>query len=141
MATFFQDVPFDCHKHLPSEYDHVPDCFRRRFLDGNLSGEQRLGRQAPDRPHPQGQRTSEDRTGGGGQCGGPGHGDLPEGQILPGQSSTGMQGAAVTVAHKILLATYYMLSHQVNYNELGDLYLDNSISITSRDTSFAAWSA
>lgn len=47
----------------------------------------------------------------------------------------------MTVAHKILLATYYMLSHQVNYNELGDLYLDNSISITSRDTSFAAWSA
>jgi transposase len=36
----------------------------------------------------------------------------------------GYKRAAVTVAHKILLAAYHMLSHQVNYNELGDLYLD-----------------
>jgi transposase len=36
----------------------------------------------------------------------------------------GYKRATVTVAHKILLAAYHMLSHQVNYNELGDLYLD-----------------
>jgi transposase len=36
----------------------------------------------------------------------------------------GYKRAAVMVAHKILVASYYMLSRQVNYNELGDLYLD-----------------
>jgi transposase len=36
----------------------------------------------------------------------------------------GYKRAAVAVAHKILVATYHMLSHQVCYNELGDLYLD-----------------
>jgi len=28
------------------------------------------------------------------------------------------------VAHKILVAIYHMLSQQVSYNDLGDLYLD-----------------
>jgi hypothetical protein len=28
------------------------------------------------------------------------------------------------VAHKILVAIYHMLSHQVCYNELGELYLN-----------------
>ena len=37
----------------------------------------------------------------------------------------GYKRAAVAVAHKILVAIYHMLSHQVSYNELGDLYLDN----------------
>ena len=36
----------------------------------------------------------------------------------------GYKRAAVAVAHKILVAIYHMLSHQVSYNELGDAYLD-----------------
>jgi transposase len=36
----------------------------------------------------------------------------------------GYKRAAVAVAHKILVAIYHMLSHQVCYNELGDVYLD-----------------
>src|SRR5712692_2493151 len=36
----------------------------------------------------------------------------------------GYKRAAVAVAHKILVAIYHMLSHQVCYNELGDTYLD-----------------
>ena len=37
----------------------------------------------------------------------------------------GYKRAAVAVAHKILVAIYHMLSHQVCYHELGDVYLDN----------------
>src|ERR1700736_6526887 len=37
----------------------------------------------------------------------------------------GYKRAAVAIAHKILVAIYHMLSHQVCYNELGDVYLDN----------------
>lgn len=37
----------------------------------------------------------------------------------------GHKRALVAVAHKMLVATYHMLSHNVCYNELGDLYLDN----------------
>jgi len=36
----------------------------------------------------------------------------------------GYKRAVVAVAHKILLAIYHMLSQQVSYNDLGDLYLD-----------------
>lgn len=36
----------------------------------------------------------------------------------------GYKRAVVAVAHKILVAIYHILSHQVCYNELGDLYLD-----------------
>jgi transposase len=36
----------------------------------------------------------------------------------------GYKRAAVALAHKILVAIYHMLSHQVCYNELGDAYLD-----------------
>jgi len=36
----------------------------------------------------------------------------------------GYKRALVAVAHKMLVATYHMLSHNVSYNELGDLYLD-----------------
>jgi transposase len=36
----------------------------------------------------------------------------------------GYQRAIVAVAHKILVAIYHILSHQVCYNQLGDLYLD-----------------
>jgi hypothetical protein len=36
----------------------------------------------------------------------------------------GYKRAAVAVAHKILVAIYHMFTHQVCYNELGDLYLD-----------------
>jgi transposase len=36
----------------------------------------------------------------------------------------GYKRALVAVAHKMLVATYHMLSHDVSYNELGDLYLD-----------------
>ncbi len=36
----------------------------------------------------------------------------------------GYKRAAVAVAHKILVAIYHMLSQEVSYNELGDLYLD-----------------
>ena len=36
----------------------------------------------------------------------------------------GYKRAVVAVAHKILVAIYHMFSHQVCYNELGDLYLD-----------------
>lgn len=36
----------------------------------------------------------------------------------------GYKRAAVAIAHKILLAIYHMLSQQVSYNDLGDLYLD-----------------
>lgn len=37
----------------------------------------------------------------------------------------GYKRAAVAVGHKILVAIYHILSHQVCYNELGDVYLDN----------------
>jgi transposase len=36
----------------------------------------------------------------------------------------GYKRAAVAIAHKILVAVYHMLSEQVSYNDLGDLYLD-----------------
>ena len=36
----------------------------------------------------------------------------------------GYKRAAVAIAHKILGAVYHMLSQQVSYNDLGDLYLD-----------------
>jgi len=36
----------------------------------------------------------------------------------------GYKRAVVAIAHKILVAIYYMLSQQVSYNDLGDLYLD-----------------
>jgi transposase len=36
----------------------------------------------------------------------------------------GLKRAAVAVAHKILVATYHILSQRICYNELGDLYLD-----------------
>jgi transposase len=36
----------------------------------------------------------------------------------------GYKRAAVAVAHKILVAIYHMFSHQVCYDDLGDLYLD-----------------
>ena len=36
----------------------------------------------------------------------------------------GYKRAAVAIAHKILMAIYHMLSRQVSYNDLGDLYLD-----------------
>jgi hypothetical protein len=37
----------------------------------------------------------------------------------------GYKRAVVAIAHKILVAIYHMLSQQVSYNDLGDLYLDN----------------
>jgi transposase len=37
----------------------------------------------------------------------------------------GYKRAAVAIAHKILVAIYHMLSQQVSYNDLGDLYLDH----------------
>ena len=40
------------------------------------------------------------------------------------KSRRGDKRAAVTVAHKILVAVYHMLDQQVSYNDLGDLYLD-----------------
>lgn len=36
----------------------------------------------------------------------------------------GYKRAAIAIAHKILVAVYHMLSQQVSYNDLGDLYLD-----------------
>jgi transposase len=36
----------------------------------------------------------------------------------------GYKHATVAVAHKILVAIYHMLSQNVSYNDLGDLYLD-----------------
>ena len=30
----------------------------------------------------------------------------------------------MAIAHKILVSTYHMLSQNVSYNDLGDLYLD-----------------
>jgi transposase len=36
----------------------------------------------------------------------------------------GYKRAAVAVAHKVLVSIYHMLSQQVSYNDLGDLYLD-----------------
>jgi len=36
----------------------------------------------------------------------------------------GYKRAAVAVAHKILVSIYHMLSQNVSYNDLGDLYLD-----------------
>jgi transposase len=37
----------------------------------------------------------------------------------------GYKRAAVAIAHKILLSIYHMLSQNVSYNDLGDLYLDH----------------
>jgi transposase len=36
----------------------------------------------------------------------------------------GYKRAAVAIAHKILVSIYHMLSQNVSYNDLGDLYLD-----------------
>jgi len=36
----------------------------------------------------------------------------------------GYKRAAVAIAHKILVSVYHMLSQNVSYNDLGDLYLD-----------------
>lgn len=36
----------------------------------------------------------------------------------------GAKRAVVAIAHKILVAVYHMLSEEVSYNDLGDLYLD-----------------
>src|SRR5215469_7119850 len=36
----------------------------------------------------------------------------------------GYRRAAAAITHKILVAIYHMLSHQVRYHELGDFYLD-----------------
>ena len=36
----------------------------------------------------------------------------------------GYKRAAVAIAHKMLVAIYHMLSQNVSYNDLGDLYLD-----------------
>ena len=36
----------------------------------------------------------------------------------------GAKRAVVAIGHKILVAVYHMLSDQVSYNDLGDLYLD-----------------
>ena len=36
----------------------------------------------------------------------------------------GTSALRVAIAHKILVAIYPMLSQQVSYNDLGDLYLD-----------------
>jgi transposase len=36
----------------------------------------------------------------------------------------GAKRAVVAIAHKILVAVFHMLSEQVSYNDLGDLYLD-----------------
>src|SRR6267154_409106 len=36
----------------------------------------------------------------------------------------GYKRAVVAIAHKILVSIYHMLSQQVSYNDLGDLYLD-----------------
>ena len=36
----------------------------------------------------------------------------------------GYKRAVVAVVHKILVAIYHMLSQQVSYNDLGDLFLD-----------------
>jgi hypothetical protein len=36
----------------------------------------------------------------------------------------GYKRAVEAIAHKILVAIYHMLSQQVSYNDLGDLYLD-----------------
>jgi len=36
----------------------------------------------------------------------------------------GYKRSVVAIAHKILVAIYHMLSQQVSYNDLGDLYLD-----------------
>jgi len=36
----------------------------------------------------------------------------------------GAKRAVIAIAHKILVAVYHMLSRQVSYNDLGDLYLD-----------------
>jgi transposase len=40
------------------------------------------------------------------------------------KSRRGYKRAVIAVAHKILVAIYYMLSQNVSYNDLGDLYLD-----------------
>jgi transposase len=37
----------------------------------------------------------------------------------------GYKRAAVAIAHKILVSIYHMLSQNVCYSDLGDLYLDN----------------
>jgi hypothetical protein len=41
-----------------------------------------------------------------------------------GKARRGYKRAAVAIAHKILVAVSHMLSGQVSYNDLGDLYLD-----------------
>ena len=62
--------------------------------------------------------------GGGGQRGGPIQRHLPERQIFRLKAWRGYKRAVVAIAHKILVAIYHMLSQQVSYNDLGDLYLD-----------------
>ena len=57
------------------------------------------------------------------------------------KAQRGYKRAIVAVAHKILVATYHMLSHQVFYSELGDLYLDNLNRHTLTRTWFIALDA
>src|SRR5262252_132849 len=45
----------------------------------------------------------------------------------------------VAIAHKILVAIYHMLSQQVSYNDLGDLYLDKLNKNHLHETWFIAW--
>jgi len=40
------------------------------------------------------------------------------------KAQRGYKRAAVAIAHKILVSIYHMLSQNVSYNDLGDLYLD-----------------
>ena len=74
---------------------------------------------------PKGNVVSQDRSGGGCQLSSKSQGHLPERQILPSQGSPWVQAGSRCRGHKILVAIYHMLSHQVCYNELGDVYLDN----------------
>ena len=89
-----------------------------------MSGQQRIRRQAQEQPYPQGQCISEDSSGGGRPVGSESQGHIPERQVYRLKARRGYKRAAVAVAHKILVAIYHMLSNQVSYNDLGDLYLD-----------------
>ncbi len=42
----------------------------------------------------------------------------------------GYERAGVAIAHKILVSVYHMLTQNVSYNDLGDLYLDQLIPLT-----------
>jgi transposase len=106
---------------------------------------------------PQGQRVPKDCVGEAAHSAARSKGTYLRDKFYRLKARRGYKRAAVAIAHKILVSIYHMLSQNVSYNDLGDLYLDHlnkhhltrnlvrrlerlgySVTLNSRDTSAAA---